>query len=248
VKAILAALGLLTIVRVPGAAASGDAIARGAPWFPAIGLAIGAALAGAACLLAAAPPLLAAALIVVLWAALTGCLHLDGAADSCDALLASASRERRLEILRDPRIGAFGAAGLALLLIVKVASLASISRAAAAGALTLAPCLARWAALAAARQPLARPDGMAAALRPGATLPAVLGSAAVPAAAAALIGPRAALAAGAGLAAACAVVIAARARIGGVTGDILGLLIEAAEVGVLAAFALAAPAHGGAGP
>jgi adenosylcobinamide-GDP ribazoletransferase len=243
VKGLLAALGLLTVVRVPGAAAAAgsDAIARGAPWFAAVGLAIGAVLAGADRLLSGVQPFLAAALIVLLWAILTGGLHLDGAADSCDALLAEASRERRLEILRDSRIGSFGAAGLSLLLILKVASLAGIPRGSAAGALLLAPSLARWAALAAARQPLARPDGMAAALRPGATLPVIVASAAVPAAAVVLIGPSAAAAAAAGLAAAGAVVLLARARIGGVTGDVLGLLIEASELGVLLAFALARP-------
>jgi adenosylcobinamide-GDP ribazoletransferase len=247
VKGFLAALGLLTIIRVPGASADGDSIARGAPWFPIVGLVIGAALAGTDRLLGGAPPHVAATLVVVLWATLTGFLHLDGTADSCDALIASVPRERRLEIIRDPRIGAFGAAGLMLLLLLKVEGLASIQRGASAAALFIAPSLARWAVLAAARQPLARPGGMAAALRPGATLPVAIGSAAVPAALLVFLGLEAPLApilaAVLGLAAAGAIVLAARSRMGGVTGDILGFLIEATEAGVIVAFALA-PARG----
>ena len=71
-------------------------------------------------------PLLAAALILVAWAALTGMLHLDGWADCCDALVAPLSRERRLEVMKDPRLGSFGGAGLILLLLVKLAAVAEV--------------------------------------------------------------------------------------------------------------------------
>lgn len=54
---------------------------------------------------------------------LTGGLHLDGFADSCDALLCSASPERRIEILHDSRLGAFASIGLILLLSTKISAL-----------------------------------------------------------------------------------------------------------------------------
>jgi adenosylcobinamide-GDP ribazoletransferase len=133
--------------------------------FSLVGLALGLVLAPASLLFqAVVPPLLAAALILAAWAFLTGGLHLDGWADCCDALPATVSRERRLEILKDPRLGSFGGAGLMLLLIAKFAAIASLPHASAA--LVLAPTLGRWAIVnVAAAFPLARPDGMAANFR-----------------------------------------------------------------------------------
>src|SRR5262245_61596780 len=94
---------------------------RAALWFPLIGFGLGLVLAGGLLLFRLFfSPALAAALTVAAWAALTGGLHLDGLADCCDGLLATATPERRLEIMRDPRLGAFGVTGLTLFLILKV--------------------------------------------------------------------------------------------------------------------------------
>ena len=60
---------------------------------------------------------------------LTGGLHLDGFADSCDALMCSASPERRIEILHDSRLGAFATIGLILLLSAKISALFVLIRA-----------------------------------------------------------------------------------------------------------------------
>jgi adenosylcobinamide-GDP ribazoletransferase len=57
----------------------------------------------------------------------TGAVHLDGFLDSCDALVASVSPERRLEIMKDPRHGTFALAGFAVLAAVWVAALATIA-------------------------------------------------------------------------------------------------------------------------
>ena len=119
-------------------------------------------------------PLLTAALILVAWAALTGMLHLDGWADCCDALVAPLSRERRLEVMKDPRLGSFGGAGLILLLMVKLAAVAEVLAPTAGRPLAallpllIIPVLGRWAVvIAAASFPLARPDGMGASFRRG---------------------------------------------------------------------------------
>ena len=119
-------------------------------------------------------PLLAAALVLVAWAALTGMLHLDGWADCCDALVAPLSRERRLEVMKDPRLGSFGGTGLILLLIVKLAAVAEVLAPTAGRPLAallpllIVPVLGRWAVvIAAASFPLARPDGMGASFRRG---------------------------------------------------------------------------------
>lgn len=54
---------------------------------------------------------------------LTGAFHEDGLADTFDGLGGGATRERALEIMKDPRIGTFGVAALALTLLIKVAAL-----------------------------------------------------------------------------------------------------------------------------
>jgi adenosylcobinamide-GDP ribazoletransferase len=69
-------------------------------------------------------PFLSAVLVVGLWAFLTGGLHLDGWTDCWDALAASVTQDRRMEILKDSRMGTFGALGLMFLLAVKVGALA----------------------------------------------------------------------------------------------------------------------------
>ncbi len=65
--------------------------------------------------------LLTAVLIVLSSIVLTGGLHLDGWADTSDAFFSYRDRDKRLEILADPRLGAFGTMGLVLLIILKVA-------------------------------------------------------------------------------------------------------------------------------
>jgi adenosylcobinamide-GDP ribazoletransferase len=118
----------------PGIRPRFERIARFAPW---IGLVLGAlqallwhGLQGQTPLLARVCLVLAAGLL------LTGGLHLDGAMDTADGLAAG---ERRLEAMRDSRVGASGAQALAVLLLLKAAALASLAAA--------APVALLWAAL-----------------------------------------------------------------------------------------------------
>jgi adenosylcobinamide-GDP ribazoletransferase len=235
-----AAVGFLTTLPTPRAAFPAAGLGRAAYWFPLVGLGIGLALVTLRWLaLRVFDPWLAGALTVAAWAALTGALHLDGLADCCDALLAPASRERRLEILRDPRVGSFGAVGLVLTLLLKAGAAAQVALA----ALLLAPVWARLLLLIAARQPQARPEGMGAAFAAGLT-PRRLGLAAlVPVLLIPVSGmPLRGMAAAAVAAAVTAGVLRlAQARLGGVTGDVYGLVVELSELAVLLVFAAHAP-------
>ena len=67
-----------------------------------------------------AGPLLAAIFIVLTSIVLTGGLHLDGWADTADAFFSYQDKKKRLEILEDPRLGAFGTMALVFLILVKV--------------------------------------------------------------------------------------------------------------------------------
>lgn len=245
---LLHALGFLTILPVrPGTPAAGQgdisALGRAARWFPFVGLALGAILAYAHLILMSVfPPLLASGLLVALWAFLTGGLHLDGLADCCDGLFVSASRERRLEIMRDSHLGAFGGIGLTLFLFLKAAAVSALP----AGrgsvplsfALLLAPTLARWVLLPVARLRPARPGGLGDTFAASLT-PVTLLLAAILPLALLVVGGRRALAAVGGtiiIAASAAGVV--RARLGGVTGDVLGMVIEVSELTVLTVFGL----------
>jgi adenosylcobinamide-GDP ribazoletransferase len=247
-KGLRIALSFMTVLPVRSVASfqPGD-LGRSASWFPLAGLLIGLLLAAAWWLLGLAfPDPLRAVLVVALWALLTGGLHLDGLADCCDALLAPVSVERRLEILKDPRLGSFGGTGLILALLLKVSALMALPQGAGwLGLLPLvfAPALARWLILLLARQPMARPGGLGAEFALGVTGRTYLFAALVP-----LGLVLAGLAFGAGwqvlLALALAHLVAlgvialARARLGGLTGDVLGLVVELGELAALLAFAV----------
>jgi adenosylcobinamide-GDP ribazoletransferase len=96
-------------------------------WFPVAGALIGLALGAIWWLAAEAwPPMIAAAVVVVADLVITGCLHFDGLADAADGLLAPMSRERRLQAMADPAIGAFGAVGVGAILLLRFGSLAAL--------------------------------------------------------------------------------------------------------------------------
>ena len=95
-------------------------------WFPLVGVVVGFLVGGVWWAAGRVwPPAVAALVAVAVDAAVTGFLHLDGLADSVDGLVPPVTRARRLEIMADPRVGAFGAVALVLVLGLRVAALAS---------------------------------------------------------------------------------------------------------------------------
>lgn len=230
------ALGLLTVL--PVGAPAGDSVApgRAMAYYPLVGAMIGAVLAGVAAFLrwigiAESVPLLGAAVVLATWASLTGGLHLDGWADSCDALYVPVDRRRRLEIMADPHLGGFGAVGLVLLLLLKLAAIEGVL----AGphplvALVGVAAMGRWAVVVAAyAYPSARPGGMGDSFRRGLTW-WVLGIASVVALAAVVPLLLWGLVVWATAAIACiGMALVATSRLGGLTGDVYGAIVELAE-------------------
>ena len=95
-------------------------LAHSAPYFPLVGLLLGALIAGAVYLGQMVDPWAGAFFGILLWTALTGALHLDGLGDLADALGAShASPERFHEVMKDPHLGVFGVISVLLQLMGK---------------------------------------------------------------------------------------------------------------------------------
>lgn len=206
---------------------------------PLAGALLGALLGAALLALAAipAPPLLTGAAVVALGAGLTRGLHLDGLADTVDALGSYAGPGRALAVMRRPDVGPFGVTTLVLVLLAQVAAvsvLAARPAVAALAAVVTAVATGRLAVSWACRHgvPAARPDGLGALVAGSVRWPALaVGTAGVAAVAVGSVpgrpwqGPVAVVAA---LAAALLLVRHAVRRFGGVTGDVLGAACEAA--------------------
>lgn len=125
----LAALRFLTIVPLSWRCEQdGRFFVSSLAWFPVIGLLIGLACAALiSCLMPFFPPSVLAMAAIVLLAAISGCLHLDGLADSGDGLLSSRPRERILEIMRDSHTGAMGVIAIVVVLLGKYAALSYLA-------------------------------------------------------------------------------------------------------------------------
>ncbi len=216
-----------------------SALAGAARCFPFVGLGVGL-LGGILYALAIAldlPPLLAAIIAVAATAAVTGALHEDGLADTVDGFGGGGDRDRKLQIMRDSRIGTYGVIALVLALGARVIALASFEdNADAISALILCHAASRALIVAVMqRAPLARSDGLAASAgRPTqATMQWALCLGGLIAVALAGLDGVAALVAGAVVA--WAIARLARRQIGGVTGDVLGAVQQGSEIAMLLA-------------
>jgi len=252
------ALGLFTILPVRAAPEIGrpDA-ARAVLWLPVAGLLLSVPAAGVLLGVQAggdsAPRrLLAAALAIGVLALLTGGLHLDGLADTADGLGSRRPRDEALAIMRRSDVGPFGVVALLFTVLVQVTALATVTAGwPDAAALAVAAVTGRTAVVLATGpgSPAARPDGFGALVagatsaRARITAVAVLLAAAAATAAAAwgwYPAARAVIAVLAGLCAAGLLRRLAVRRLGGMTGDVFGALVEVSSAMVLLALALTA--------
>ncbi|MCX5710970.1 MAG: adenosylcobinamide-GDP ribazoletransferase [Candidatus Omnitrophica bacterium] len=135
---------------------------RSLAYFPIVGLLLGIFLAGVAYISALLPPLVISILILATWTLITGGIHLDGFADTCDGFYGSKPKEEILKIMRDPRIGVMGAVGVTLLLLFKFAVLSSIQSQDLGKVLIMTVVFARWSqTLACSTSKYARDEGKA---------------------------------------------------------------------------------------
>ncbi|WP_207101909.1 adenosylcobinamide-GDP ribazoletransferase [Paracoccus shandongensis] len=231
-----ARLAVILLTRVPFGRLRDPVPPLGAAaWaFPLAGLPVGL-IAGAvmwAALAAGLSPLIAGGLALGAQVMATGALHEDGLADICDGFWGGATRERRLQIMRDSRIGSYGTVGLVLTLGLRWLGLAALAEAQAVAAVVAVAMASRVAPVVLmAGLPAARADGLGA---QGGTvgiravlLAALIGGLPM------LVVPQGAAALVFAALAVTALALVARQKIGGQTGDVLGAGQQAAEIGLL---------------
>ena len=136
---------------------------RSTRFFPLVGLVLGICYALFAWLLLYAVGMraLTAALLLVLPLLLTGGLHADGFMDTADGVFSGRDRERKLEIMKDSRVGAFGVVSFVMLMFVQYALISDMHPLLLIPALFVMPVIGRFAmVLSVACFPYAREDGM----------------------------------------------------------------------------------------
>ena len=143
-KGLIVAIQFLTRLPTPRITVSGDEFAASMRWFPAVGVIVGALVAGAGWVGATIDPWTGALCALVVWVAVTGALHLDGLGDIADASgAAHKDRERLLAVLGDPHAGSFAVVAVALQLIAKLVLLHALLDRQAFAAVAMIPFAAR---------------------------------------------------------------------------------------------------------
>lgn len=242
-KDILLALVLLTRLPLPPLPPQAFQRQAKAAWaFPIAGLAVAipAALLAAMALAAGLSAAVAAGLALTVQVMLTGAMHEDGLADTADGLWGGFTRERRLEIMKDSRIGAYGVIALILGLGLRWSALSALFTAAGVWPLLALAMMSRAVMpVLMTALPNARSAGLSQTVgRPG-TLPCLVAAGMAISLSLPLVGGTAFAAAAAMGAAAAGLGRVAKAKIGGQTGDILGASQQVAEIaGLLTLLAL----------
>lgn len=126
---LAAAFRFLTIIPLPGKLGTTEEELTGAtPFFPLVGLVLGAIALPIVWLLQLLfPPPVTAVLTTLVLFAFSGGLHLDGLADTADGFFSARPKERILAIMRDSATGAMGVIALVMLLVLKIVCLSSLS-------------------------------------------------------------------------------------------------------------------------
>lgn len=167
-----ARVALMTLTRLPAGRLTDPVPSMAAArWaFPLVGVAVGVivALVFAVAGMLGVPSILAALLAVGAGMLATGALHEDGLADCADGFWGGRDRDRKVEIMRDSRIGTYGTLALILVVALRATSLASLADA--LWSIIGVAVLSRFAMVAAIeRMSPAQPDGLGATVAEGAS-------------------------------------------------------------------------------
>ncbi len=236
VTALRDAASFLTRIPLHRAGNAAPDMSAAVPWFGVVGIILGLVQGGLyVALFEVSTPVVAAAISTAVLALITGAFHHDGLADMADAFGGGWTTEQRLEILKDSRLGTYGVTALVFIILIEVAALSALTGWVAVAATVAAHGTSRT--VATLMMIMARPakesglgvdylDGLS---RPSvATASLVLGAGTV-----VLFGlPGLALVAAAYLSGSLVVRLAV-AKIGGISGDVLGAVQQVAKIVIL---------------
>ena len=231
------AFGFMTVLPIPQRKEWSDLdFGWSAVFYPLTGALIGLGAAAAFRLFSAvlAGPV-SAFLALIVWILLSGGLHWDGLADCFDGFGCSAAPERRLEIMKDSRLGTYGALGIFCSLILKWLCIWHLPENKFLIFFALTGAAARWAMLFLLSKGLANPNGMAAMLKQHCPKRVLLYALPVPLLLALLYGSFGFLYLLIGFCSTFVLGLIAEKKIGGINGDVLGFSIELAEIVLLLA-------------
>jgi adenosylcobinamide-GDP ribazoletransferase len=228
------ALQFLTVFRVrKNLAFDAAELGRSMHWFPVIGALQGLVLLFAWGLLTTLlPDNLVTGILLLILVLINGGLHIDGFADTVDALAGGKTPEDRLRIMKDSAVGAIGVAFVVLLLLIKYLALEEMPFDVKAQAILAFPMVGRWAMVPLATWlPYARPEGGLGAAFAGSGRGVFIKATILTSVAVALLFGLLALA----VIAIIGIIIYMssrffRRKVGGVTGDIFGFHSECVEV------------------
>lgn len=219
-----------------------ESFGRSVKFFPIIGGIIGILLSGFAYAVQSfwgvkVPIHFMAIGVILIEIFLTGGLHCDGLMDTVDGIFSGRSRERMLEIMKDSRVGAFGAMSFSLLMLVKYSLIMDIEPMSLPLALLVMPIVSRSAVvIGITRYPYARADGLGKefyqcshrhTLYIAGIMAVVL---LIP------LGRIAIISGIVGIAIAAVVCQYVSGKLGGLTGDVYGAIIEITEIMTLVVF------------
>ncbi len=200
---------------------------KGVIFLPFIGLLLGAILYGMSLLLAFQPRLPKGIILYFLYIALTGGMHMDGVADSVDALFSAREKEEQWRILKDPAVGPFGVVGLILISLFYVYLFDEHKI-----AILMMPLVGRVIAMCVSyRQESYNPDGLGRMFFDAVKLPhLIIGLALVAGLSIWLLGIRSLAAFGIALLVSLSVIDTIKKRWGGLSGDAIGLIFELSTI------------------
>ena len=242
-NSFLVGLQFLTRIRIVRQTVwTAEDFGRSTRFFPLVGLVLGICYALAAWILVSVLGMrvLTAALLLILPLLLTGGLHADGFMDTADGVFSGRERERKLEIMKDSRVGSFGVVAFVLLMFLQFALLLDMSPPLLVSVFFVMPIIGRMAmVLAVSCFPYARADGMGKTFADMADRGTVAIAAVTTSVLVIPIGLLATLALVIGIVFALLFCRWMTAILGGVTGDVYGAATVLTETIVLAVFSLA---------
>ncbi len=233
-NSFLIALQFLTIIPVTHSYIANDKqLGHSSLFYPIIGLIIGSLLVFSTHWLSTLPNQIQAAIVLILWVLLTGGLHLDGLADCADAWVGGlGSKQRSLDLMKDPAAGPIAVIVLVLILLLKWLLINQLIEQNASETLLLTPVLGRVAILILMLTAnYIRPDGMGKKIVDNLPQPAVKVNSLI----CILLG----IYYLGFLAISFMIIILliinyqSKKRLGGVTGDVYGAGVELVEIGIL---------------